>query len=262
MKAVFANGVLSAFEEHGHTGFDALYGTSAGGALAAWFAARQARFAEGTWRYARDRRILSYGRMLRGGPLLDHDALLDIVYRREMPLDVEALRKHPSPVVVTASDIDTGGLVTQDIRHEDPIPWLRATGRLPLFSGPPVQIGSRRLIDGGNIEPIPIHRAIAAGHRHILAILNTAPGERRRDSGAVLRAAASRYPALRAGIMGHEARKDAAIALCMDPPDGVRVDVIRPEDAGGVHRLERNLERLNAHLARGRAAGRAYLEGV
>ena len=65
MKAAYANGVLSAFEELGHTAWDAIYGTSAGGALAAWFAAGQARHAEKTWEYAADRRILSYRRFLR-----------------------------------------------------------------------------------------------------------------------------------------------------------------------------------------------------
>jgi len=261
MKAAFANGVLTAFEQARHRPFSGVYGTSAGGALAAWFSAGQAGFAEGTWRYARDPRFLSIRRALLGrGPFLDHELLLDQVYVAEHPLDVEAVRRAPWPVVVTAADVDTGECVYQDIRGHDVLSWLKATGRLPFASGPPVEIGGRRFVDGGVLDPIPVRRAIDDGADRVTLILNKPVERRKADSRFVLEMASRRYPALRDGIVQHHAIKAHAIAFALDPPDGVRVDVIRPPSDTGVSRMSRDMDRIRRAVSWGRDAGRRHVD--
>ena len=260
MKAAYANGVLSAFEEAGHTRFDALYGTSAGGAMAAWFAARQAVYAEETWRYAADPRILSYRRWFtRRGPLLDHEALLDIVYLREHPLDVAAVQRHPTPVIVTASDVEEGRPHYQDLRCTDVIPWLKATGRLPFASGPPVLIGGRFYLDGGITDPIPVRRAVAEGNTRVTLILNTLAGPHRRDNRVVAGLTARKWPALREGILHHQTIKADTVAWAATPPDGVRVDTIRPTHRTGLHRLSRDLNVIRGAIQQGREDARRHL---
>src|SRR5688572_29439207 len=228
MRGAYSNGVLSAFEEAGYSPWRAIYGTSAGGALAAWYAAGQARYAEKTWEYAADRRILSYRRALRGGPILDHEALLDIVYEREHPIDQHAIRRSRVPVTVTATDIDAGTPHYQDLRAGPVIPWLKATGRLPLGAGPPVSIDGRRFLDGGILDPIPLRRAIADGARDILLVLNKPEGPPASDSTLVASWLARRYPTLRDGLVRHQAIKREAVQLALNPPDGVKVQVVRP----------------------------------
>lgn len=263
MKAAYANGVLSAFEEAGHTRWDAVYGTSAGGALAAWYSAGQARFAERTWAYAADPRILSYGRWARrGGPLLDHEALLEVVYRREHPLDVAALRRCPHPVVVTASDVRTGEVVYHDLRDGDPIAWLKATGRLPFASGPPVAIGGHEYLDGGILDPIPVRRAVADGHTDVTLVLNKPRGRRQKDNAVVAAIAARRYPMLRDGILRHYEIKGEALAYAEDPPEGVTVRIVRPSEPTGLGRLTRDPRLVSRAIEQGRADGRAFLEGM
>ena len=262
MKAAYAGGVLSAFEEAGHRPFDAVYGTSAGGALGAWFSAGQARFAERTWDYAADRRILSYRRFLRGGPLLDHEGLLDIVYVKEAPLDQDAIRRCPHPVVVTAVDIHTGETVYHDLRQGDIIPWLKATGRLPLGSGAPVVIGGRALLDGGIFDPIPVRRAVADGHTQVTVVLNTHPGRRKPDHPLAAAYVARRYPRLRDGILRHAAIKQEAIDFAKAPPPGIRCDLVRPARPTGLTRLTRDLGKIRAAIEMGRRDGRAHLDGI
>lgn len=262
MKAAYANGVLSAFEEAHHRPFAAVYGTSAGGALAAWYAAGQARHAEATWNYAADRRILSYRRFLRGGPILDHEALLDIVYVQEHPIDQDAIRKSPHPVVVTAVDVDSGAPVYRDLRQGDVIAWLKATGRLPLASGGPVTIGGRRYFDGGIVDPIPVRKAIADGHTDLTVILNTPPEQRRRDNPALAALTARRYPNLRDGIVNHYTIKQEALRFMATPPEGVRITTIQPRQATGLSRLSRDLAAIRAGIDLGRRDGTAYLDGM
>ncbi|MEK6976598.1 MAG: patatin family protein [Candidatus Thermoplasmatota archaeon] len=259
MKGAYASGVLAAFEEHGHHPFDAVYGTSAGGALGAWFSAGQARFAQRTWDYAADRRIVSYRRFARGGPLLDHEALLDIVYVQEAPIDQEAILRCRHPVVVTAVDIHTGETVYHDLREGDIIPWLKATGRLPFGAGTPVTIGSRTLLDGGIFDPIPVRKAVADGARKLTVVLNTPPNATARDSRIASALVARRYPPLRHGIINHHHIKEEAIAYASSPPLGVQATVIRPSKATGLSRLTRDLDKIRRTLEQGRADGAAHV---
>lgn len=260
MKSAYANGVLSAFEEAGHRPWSAVYGTSAGGALAAWYAAGQVRMAERTWAYAQDRRILSYRRLARGRPILDHETLWEVVYRQETVLDQAALRQAPWPVVVTAAEVETGACRYVDLRSaEDPIAWLKATGRLPWGAGRPVEIGGRHYLDGGIVDPIPVAKAIADGHRHVTVLLNWPAGVVRRDSKLLGRLIARRYPALRHGVLQHAELKQESARLAESPPPGVRVDVVRPAHPTGLHRLSRDLRVIDAAIAQGRADGHAHL---
>lgn len=260
MKAAYANGVLSAFEEAGHTAWDAVYGTSAGGALAAWFTAGQARYAETTWDYAADPRILSYGRWARlGGPLLDHEALLEIVYLKEHPIDQGAIRAAPHPVIVTAANVRTGEAAYHDLRTDDVIPWLKATGRLPFAAGPPVAIGGHEYLDGGILDPIPVRRAVEDGHTDVTLVLNNPEGRRRKDNAVLAGIAARRYPKLRDGILRHQAIKQEALDYAAAPPKGVTIRAIRPSRPTGVSRLTRDLDAIRAAIELGREDGRRHL---
>ncbi|HUR24411.1 MAG TPA: patatin family protein [Candidatus Thermoplasmatota archaeon] len=263
MKSAYGNGVLSAFEEAGHTEWDAVYGTSAGGAMAAWYSAGQARYAEKTWDYAADPRILSYGRWARfKGPLLDHEALLEIVYLKEHPLDQEAIRRCKHPVVVTAADVHSGEVVYHDLRQGDIIAWLKATGRLPFASGPTVAIDGREFLDGGVLDPIPIRRAVADGATDVTLILNKPPGKRQRDNAVLAGMAARRYPKLRDGILRHHAIKGEALDYAESPPVGVKVRIIRPTKPTGLSRLSRDLKLIRAAIEQGRSDGHAFLQSV
>ena len=260
MKAAYANGVLSAFEEAGHTKWDAVYGTSAGGAMAAWFSAGQARYAEKTWDYAADPRILSFGRWVRfNGPLLDHEALLDIIYVKEHPIDQDAIRRCKHPIVVTAADVHSGEVVYHDLRQGDIISWLKATGRLPFASGPTVAIDGREYLDGGILDPIPIRRAVADGATDVTLILNKPKGKRSKDNAVIAGMAARRYPKLRDGILHHYRIKSEALDYAESPPEGVTVHIVRPSQPTGLGRLSRDLKLIKAAIAMGRSDGAALL---
>lgn len=261
MKGAYANGVLTAFEQHGYRPWDAVLGTSAGGAMAAWYSAGQAEYAEGTWKYAQDPRFLSYRRWFTGrGPLLDHEALFDIVYRKEHPLDVEAVRSAPWPVLVTVVDVDTGICRYVDLREKDVIAWLKATGRLPFGSNGPVAIDGQKWIDGGVIDPVPVRYAVEGLQAdHVTLLLNNADAPRRADPRWMLELAGRRYPALREGIVHHQGIKSVSYGFAEEPPDGARVDIIRPAAKTGLSRMSRDLQKIRAAIEQGHRDGAEYV---
>lgn len=259
MRGAYANGVLAVLEEEG-VGFDAVYGTSAGGALAAWFSAGQARYALDTWEYVHDDRIMSYRRwLLRQGPLLDHDGLFEIVYEDERPLDLDAVRKAAHPIVVTATDVDTGEAVYHDLREGDVLDWLRATGRLPIASGPPVEIGGRRYLDGGIADPVPIERAIEDGADEILLVLNRPERKSEAESLVLAAVVGQRYPELFDLVRRHAELWNEALETAQDPPEGVEVTIVQPEDYLDLGRLSRDEELIQHAIDEGRRHARELL---
>ena len=263
MRAAYANGVLAAFEEAGYRDFDAVYGTSAGGAMAAWFTAGQARFAARTWEYARDPRIINYARFLMGrGPLLDHDGLFRIVYERERPLDVQAVERAPHPVHVSVVDVETGALEYPDIRKGPVLGWLRATGRMPFASGPPVLVHGRRYLDGGLKDPIPIARAIEDGATDIVCIMNRPRGLRTPEPAFASWLVGREFPHLADAVRRHHEDHNAAVRLAERPPPGVRVRIVRPSQATGLSRLTRDAARIRRGIEMGAADGRDLLARI
>jgi predicted patatin/cPLA2 family phospholipase len=262
MRASYSNGVLAAFEDAGLRRFDAVYGTSAGGALAAWFAAGQARYALGTWAYAHDPRVWSYARWwtLRG-PLLDHDLLFRAVYAKEHPLDVHAVRHAPFAVYVTVTDVESGRARYVDLRRGRVLDWLRATGRLPVGAGSPVEIEGRRWLDGGLADPIPIRRAIDDGAKNIVCVLDEAPGRRSPEPRLASYLIGRRYPSLRHLVEQHHELHDDAVRVAEHPPRGVEVHLIRPAVPTRVGRLTRDRRRLDLAILQGETDGRAFAKG-
>lgn len=261
MRAAYANGVLAAFEQNGLTDWDAVYGTSAGGALAAWFSAGQAAFAQETWAYVQDERIMSYKRwLLRRGPLLDHDRLFEIVYADEHPLDTQAVQAAEHPVIVTATEVETGQGHYQDIRDGPVLDWLKATGRLPMAAGNPVEIDGTAYLDGGLADPVPIQKAIDDGHEEIVLLLNRPQRERAGEPWLVTRLLGRKYPALSHLIEEHATLWNEAVDIAHDPPGGVQVHILQPSQLLDLARLSRDLDDLDHALALGRSDGEAFIE--
>lgn len=128
-----------------------------------------------------------------------------------------------------------------------------------MASGRPVRIGERELLDGGIVDPDPVRKAVADGAKQVTLVLNTPPGRTTRDSAIATAVVARRYPALRDGIVRHNAIKQEAIDYATAPPPGVRVDVVRPSAPTGLGRLSRDLRKIRRAIEQGRQDGRAHL---
>lgn len=254
-RATYATGAAAALQASGFEP-DAIYGTSAGGALAAWYAAGQMESAVGTWVAVQDPCLLSYRRGLVGGPVFDLRLLYRDYYPRVFGIDVEAIRRAPFPVHVTITDADTGETLYPDIRlAEHPLHAVHAGAAIPILSEAPVEWNGRRCLDGGTTDPIPIAKAIVDGHRDIVAILNRAPGERRPEPELAVRLVARKFPKLAQHARLHHEYHNRAVRLALAPPPGVRVRVIRPARDTGVGRATRDLRRLRAAIETGRRDG-------
>lgn len=257
MRSAYASGALLAFHEAGLE-FDAVYGTSAGGAAVAWYAQGHPEGFVRTFEYARDPRILNWRRVgLRRGPYLDLDYLVGEIYPSE-GFDAKRVSsvKHPTYVTATAT---TGLSRYLDLRRVDPIQAVKATMSLPLLTGPPVEINGDRLVDGGVTDPLPVARAMRDGHREIVLVLNRPERHRRPDSRSVAWVLGRRYPHLARLASVHHQLVIDSVRLAENPPEGVRVDIFRPERPTGLSRFTKDLDTLRRVIAQGKEEGHDFL---
>lgn len=255
-RAAYATGVLEALQRAGVVP-GAIYGTSAGGALAAWYAAGQAHLGSRTWDRVGDRSLLSFRRLVwRSKPVVDFRKLYADVYPTHFGMDVAALRRAPYPVFATLTDADSAESVYVDLRRaEDPFAVLHATSALPLVSESPVTLGGRRFVDGGVTDPLPVARALHDGHADLLVISNRPQGERRAESRALVRLVGRRFPALAREAALHHEHHNAALRLAEHPPEGARVRIVRPERDLGVTRFTRDARLMRRAIDAGLADG-------
>lgn len=258
-RSAYATGVLLALQRAGIVP-DAVYGTSAGGALGAWYAAGQMEKCGEIWSYAADRRIMSYRRALVGKHIFDLRMLYRVMYLETFGMDIETLKKAPYPVIITTTNADNGRTNYVDIRHtEHPTHWIHAGAAIPIAAEAPVEIGGERFLDGGTTDPIPIRKAIDDGHRDIVAVLNRPRGERKPEREWAIRMFARLFPNLEYAARDHHKYHNQAVRLAENPPDGVRVRIVRPVTDTGLSRTTRDEKALRRGIDLGRRDGEAAL---
>lgn len=261
-RGAYATGVLASLQTSGFVP-SAAYGTSAGGALIAWYAAGQMEVACKSWDSISDRKLLSYRRMLVGGHALDLRLLYRHYYPNVFGMDVKALRAAPFAVRVTLTDAETCATYHPDIREsEDPLALVHAGAALPIVAEAPIEWNGRPCLDGGTTAPIPIQRALDDGHKDIVCVLNRPSGIRAPEPEWAIRLVARRFPALEEAARRHHAYHNIAVALAENPPEGVRVRIIRPSGETGVSRMTRDVKAVRRAIEMGRSDGSGFARGV
>src|SRR5262249_7471547 len=154
--------------------FDCVYGTSAGALNGAYTLAGQAAY--GTTIYyenINNRSFIDIFRPLSWKPIASLEYIFEDVIVRQKILDWEKVVASPIPLVVIASAVTRRQAVAfRDFSTKRELfDVLKASARMPSITGPPVQIGEDRYLDGSIYESVPTIAATADGCTHILALL-------------------------------------------------------------------------------------------
>ncbi len=139
---------------------------------------------------------------------------------------------------------------------------LRASAGMPVLSGPPIELGGRRFIDGGVAELVPLRTAFEQGATHVVALRTRRHGELPRPPMRLERHIVSRYlhahaPGAVGAWHGRYAAAQAEERLLAEHPTVVQV---RPAaDGPRVLRTSRSAARLRATVALGEQAAEQLL---
>jgi predicted patatin/cPLA2 family phospholipase len=179
MRGAVSAGMALALHELGLVpAFDAVYGASAGAITGAWLLSSRPEGLRGWAEPAYAKELIRWRALLRGRPVVDVHALIEVVYQTRWPMDFESVLASTVEYHPLATDAVTGA--STDLRPliGDPAELrlaLRASASLPFLAGAPVQLRDRRFYDAGVAESIPFRTPLAQGATHFLVLRSRLP---------------------------------------------------------------------------------------
>lgn len=191
MRGVVAGGMVTAIQELGLTRcFDTIHGSSAGACAGAYLLADQARL--GTSIFYEDinnARVTNPRRLWMGRAVMDTGFITDDVMRTTKRLDVEKIVSSPERLHIVATSTDAEELHYARYGTADEFfAILRGTITMPIVGGRSVNVGGREVVDGGMVQQIPFHSAVAGNATHVLILLTRRDREFERHKGRLLAA--------------------------------------------------------------------------
>ena len=265
MRGMFSCGILDVFMENGVT-FDGCAGISAGAVFGCNFKSGQiGRPIRYNKKYCADPRYVSLRSLVTTGDLYGVQFCYHELPDKLDVFDRKAFSENPMAFYVGATDVDTGKAVYHlctDGGAED-IEWMRASASMPMVSRV-VKIGDYRLLDGGIVEPVPYDFMRREGYGRNVVIL-TQPREYRKKKSAMLplmRLTMRAYPkVVEAMALRHERYNAMTDRIAEDEQQG-KVLVLRPPEALGISRTEKNPEELERVYQMGRRIALQRLDEV
>lgn len=254
MRGAWAAGVLAFLHERGWRQFDLVYAASSGACSAAYFVAGMWEPGLNIWRNFAAHAVRK-SNVLRSKPMIDLAYLVDHVFRKHVPLSVEALQKAPTRFFIVLTDCHTGEPVYFHAQDDRVFDALRATATMPLATRGFDFVDGHPYADGGVSDPIPIRRAIADGATDITVVLTHNPNFRLKPTSRWLgKIAYPNFPAVaRAWTARQNVNYNAALELMRQPPPGTKIRVFRPFRPLPVGSFTINPKRIAAALALGHA---------
>lgn len=265
MRGLFTAGVLDVLMEE-KMEFDGVIGVSAGACFGCNFKSRQiGRTLRYNKRFCKDKRYCSLWSLLTTGDLYG----VDFCYRK-LPeeLDVfdnDTYDENPMDFFVVASDIETGKAVYQACNKsgEDLLMWIRASASMPLVSRI-VEIGGRKLLDGGICDSIPLAEMERRGYEKNLVVVTRPADYRKKPNGLMplIHRAFKDYPNMIRAMEERHLMYNRQIEEIAKKEAAGEILVIRPSEKLPVGRTEKNPDRLQAAYEMGRKAAEEKLSEI
>lgn len=179
-RAAYNGGMVAALEDSGMLSvFDAVYGASAGALNGAWLICERVNAnLHGWWAPESMRGTIKVSNALRGRPVVNGDFLVDEIYENFTRMGFDEILTSPVEFHPLGTDADTGDStdLAPFVHNRETLKTaLKATIRIPMLSGSPVELGGRRFIDAGMAENVPVETALAQGATHVLVLRTRVP---------------------------------------------------------------------------------------
>lgn len=257
MRGIYSCGILDSFLQLNYRPFQLCVGVSAGANnLSGYISEMYQRNYKIYTDYSMRPEFISKSRFLRGGHLLDLDWLWEITIR-ELPINTRALVRHPSRYHIGLTDVKTGNIVYFQPEADDIAELLKASSAVPILYRNFVEIQGRQYIDGGIGDPIPVQHAIDEGATDIM-VLRSRPAAYRmntRKKHVMSRVWLRKYPELVQTIIKRSEKYNKTLQLIRNPPDGITIQEICPNDNFCIERLTKDPQQLEKHYFAGRQRG-------
>lgn len=264
MRGVYTAGVLDVLMEKGIEA-DGVVGVSAGAVFGCNYVSRQiGRTIRYNIKYCRDPRYGDFRSLFKSGDIYEEEFCYHELPEKLDPFDWEAYRQSTTPFYVTCTDVDTGRAVYHKCTGEkEDLRWMQASASMPFVSRT-VEIGGRRLLDGGISDSIPVDWFRGMGYEKNLVVLTRPKGYRKKPPKGlhVLKRMIRQHPALALAVKTRHIRYNQTLERLAGLEKSGMALVLRPSRRIRVSKLERRPGRLMALYKLGRQDTLRRLEEI
>ena len=265
LRGLFTAGILDVLMENG-VRFDGLVGVSAGAAFGCNYKSGQAgrvirynkRFAH-EWRYCSWRSWIATGDLF-GGEFCYHKMPdeLDV-------FDKETFDSNPMEYYAVCTDVETGEAVYKRLMKCSPetYEYIRASASMPMVSNI-VEVGGRKLLDGGVTDSIPLRFFQQQGYERNLVIL-TQPADYQKQHNRlmpILRLWLHRYPKMIEALDKRHEMYNQQLEYVREEERKGNTYVIRPPQKLVIGHISHDENEMQGVYQMGRRVGEGRLKDI
>ncbi len=265
MRGLFSAGVMDVFMENGIR-FDGIAGISAGAIFGCNYKSHQiGRAIRYNKRFSKDKRYCSFLSLLLTGDLYGVKFCYDVIPNQLDVFDTETFAKDPAEFFIGATDAGTGKAVyhlcTDGGRRD--MRWMRASGSMPLAARP-VRLAGRMLLDGGISDSIPFEFMEKRGYNRNVIILTQPEGYFKKPvrHTSLIKLGLRKYPRAAEAMIARSEMYNRQLREIKEREEAGISLVIRPGEALGISRTERDPDELERVYQTGRKVGGERLSEV
>ena len=265
MRGMFSCGIIDVFLENGIT-FDGAVGVSAGAVFGCNLKSKQkGRALRYNKMFCKDKRYASMRNFIKTGDVYGADFCYHEIPDRLDVFDRETFASNPMEFYIVATDIETGRPVYHKCKDggEEDLLWMRASASMPLASKI-VEIGDRKLLDGGMADSIPVKFLERRGYDRNIAIL-TQPLDFEKKKNkylGLIRVVYRKFPNLIKSMATRHLRYNRTTAYIRERELSGELFVIRPPEALNIGSVEHNPDELDRVYEIGRKVALERLDEI
>jgi predicted patatin/cPLA2 family phospholipase len=260
MRGVFTSGVLDAFMKY-NLYFDYVVAVSAGACNGMSYISRQPRRARiSNIDFLARYNYIGLRHLVTQGCIFDQKLLYDRFPNELIPFDYEEFFKHSAGFEMVTTNCQTGQseYLTETHDRQRACDLARASSSLPYVSKI-TWIDGKPMLDGGIIDSIPVRRAQATGHKFNVVVTTRNYGYRetgrdRKQPRFIYR----NYPRLRVVLSHRIEAYNEQLQMVEDMERNGEIVVIRPKRPMEVHRIEKDIAKLERLYEEGFQLGEAF----
>lgn len=255
MRGMYTCGILDVLMEN-HIYLDGMVGVSAGIAFGCNYKSGQAgRALRYNVRFARDRRYSGLWSLLKTGNYYNAWFAYHLVPKHYDVFDYNAFEESPMECYAVCFDVNTGNGVYQrlDRVNDDFFEWIRASASMPVVAQP-VEVGGRKLLDGGLADSIPLEFMMSKGFNRNVVILTREDGYRKTSEHGMwlMKPLLRKYPKVIEALQHRPALYNKQVQLVREQERKGAAFVFRPSKPLNVSRTTHDAKEMNRVYQQGR----------
>lgn len=255
MRGLYTAGVLDVLMEE-KISVDGILGVSAGALFGMNYKSKQiGRVLRYNENFAGNREYMGFYSLLTTGNIMNREFCFNRIVNELDPVDFETFQNSPEEFFAVVTNMHTGKaeyIKLQDLRREEDLEYLRASGSMPFVSKP-VIVNGRQYLDGGIADSIPIEEILRRGYDRVVVILTRPIDYRKKKSSSFLpKLVYWKYPDLVEAINRRYLRYNEAVQKVIELEQAGKIFVFRPSKSVKIARIEKNRETIRAMYCLGR----------